>query len=65
VALDDRERGVEVFFRRERKQGFRKAADVSDVGHHGNGDYAMDISDASEIEYLMSLVRQSYDRQKI
>lgn len=42
----------------------RKTIDVSDVGHHGNGDYVMDIAGTSEIEYLMSLVRQSYERQK-
>lgn len=41
-----------------------KAIDVSEVGHHGNGDYAVDVADSAEIEYLMSLVRQSFDRQK-
>lgn len=35
--------------------------DVSEVGHHGNGDYEMNISDDNDIEYLISLVRQGYN----
>jgi predicted transport protein len=35
--------------------------DVSEVGHHGNGDYEMNISDDNDIEYLISLIRQGYN----
>jgi predicted transport protein len=34
--------------------------DVSEVGHWGNGDYQIRISSDDELEYVISLVRQSY-----
>lgn len=36
---------------------------VSDIGHHGNGDYQFDISKESEIEMLIPLVRKTYERK--
>lgn len=36
------------------------ARDVSEVGHWGNGDYQIQISSEDELEYIISLVRQSY-----
>jgi len=36
------------------------ARDVSEVGHWGNGDYQIQISTDDELEYIISLVRQSY-----
>jgi len=36
------------------------ARDVADVGHWGNGDYQVQISSDDELEYIVSLVRQSY-----
>jgi len=33
--------------------------DVSNIGHRGNGDYELQIKDDSELEYILSLVRQS------
>lgn len=36
------------------------ARDVSDVGHWGNGDYQIQITSDDELEYIVSLVRQSY-----
>ena len=38
------------------------ARDVSSVGHWGNGDYQVVLSDLNDIGYLTSLVRQSYDK---
>lgn len=35
--------------------------DVSNIGHWGNGDYEVEISRASDIGYVLSLIRQSYD----
>jgi predicted transport protein len=36
------------------------ATDVSEIGHWGNGDYRIQISSADELEYIISLIRQSY-----
>jgi predicted transport protein len=36
------------------------ATDVSGIGHWGNGDYRIQINSADELEYIISLVRQSY-----
>lgn len=40
------------------------ARDVSDIGHHGNGDYELTISNKEEIPYLLGLIRQSLDQHK-
>ena len=37
------------------------ARDVSQVGHWGNGDYEIVISDDSDIEYVLGLIRQSHE----
>lgn len=34
--------------------------DVSDIGHHGNGDYDLTISNEKEIDYVLTLIGQSY-----
>jgi predicted transport protein len=36
------------------------ARDVSEVGHWGNGDYQVQFSTDNDLEYIISLVRQSY-----
>lgn len=36
------------------------ARDVSNVGHWGNGDYQIQIRSDDDLEYIVSLVRQSY-----
>ncbi len=38
--------------------------DVSSIGHWGNGDYEIQISDDRDIEYLISLFRQSFNKNK-
>ncbi|HOR45768.1 MAG TPA: DUF5655 domain-containing protein [Spirochaetota bacterium] len=40
------------------------ARDVSTIGHHGNGDYEIQISDDEELEYIVSLIKQSYNISK-
>jgi predicted transport protein len=40
----------------------KMARDISEVGHHGNGDYDVKLSDTKDIGYVMSLIRQSYDK---
>jgi predicted transport protein len=36
--------------------------DVSAIGHWGNGDYEIQISDDDNIEYIISLIKQSYNK---
>ncbi len=36
------------------------ANDVSNVGHWGNGDYSIQISSDDSLEYIVSLIRQSF-----
>jgi len=38
------------------------AQDVSEIGHWGNGDYQIQITNDENIEYIISLVRQSYKK---
>ncbi|MFU2192206.1 MAG: DUF5655 domain-containing protein [Methanobacterium sp.] len=35
--------------------------DVSNVGHHGNGDYEFSLKPGDDLDYLMTLIRQSYE----
>jgi predicted transport protein len=39
----------------------RTARDVSDIGHWGNGDYEVIINDSEQINYLMTLIKQSLE----
>lgn len=34
--------------------------DVSNVGHYGNGDYEISVKPGDDLDYLMTLIRQSY-----
>ena len=38
--------------------------DVSNIGRFGNGDYELKITNDENIEYLMSLIKQSYLKNK-
>jgi predicted transport protein len=38
------------------------ARDVSSVGHWGNGDYEVIIKDSTNLEYALTLIMQSYDK---
>lgn len=40
------------------------ARDVSKTGHWGNGDYEIQINSDDEFEYILSLIRQSLNRNK-
>lgn len=39
------------------------ARDVSTIGHHGNGDYQVQISNDDDLEYVLSLIKQAYKKQ--
>lgn len=41
-----------------------RAADVSEIGHWGNGDYRMYISNDEQIDYALNLIKQSYNANK-
>lgn len=47
----------------ELKDGQELMRDVSHIGHHGIGDYECHISDDENIEYIISLIKQSYKKQ--
>ncbi len=38
------------------------ADDVSNKGHHGNGDYEIHLKPGDELTYLMTLIKQSYEK---
>ena len=40
------------------------AKDVSQTGHWGNGDYQLDLKNDEELEYVLSLVKQSLNKNK-
>ncbi len=40
------------------------ARNVSKIGHWGNGDYEIGISDDDNLEYVLSLIKQSYNINK-
>jgi predicted transport protein len=40
------------------------ARDVSNVGHWGNGAYEIKLTDQEEIDYVLSLIKQSYKKNK-
>ena len=42
----------------------KMARDVSDVGHWGNGQYEIALKVGDDLDYLMTLVKQSYTRNK-
>lgn len=35
--------------------------DVNNIGHWGNGDYELRVTDNKDFEYILSLIRQSYE----
>ena len=38
--------------------------DVSNIGHYGNGDYQLQFSNDDDLEYIMSLIKQSLKKNK-
>lgn len=38
--------------------------DVSELGHYGNGDYELQYSSDNDLEYIMSLIKQSLKKNK-
>lgn len=46
----------------ELKDGQSLMRDVSHIGHHGIGDYECHINNDDDIKYIISLIKQSYNR---
>lgn len=46
----------------ELKDSKKLARDVSNIGHWGNGDYEITIENNKNIKYIVSLVKQAYDK---
>ena len=40
------------------------ADDVSKIGHWGNGDYRLYLTVDSNFDYILGLIKQSYDENK-
>jgi len=38
--------------------------DISNIGHHGNGDYQLQMSSDDDFEYVLSLIKQAYKKQR-
>ena len=38
--------------------------DVSNIGHWGNGDYELQVSSDDDLEYILSLIKQSLKKNK-
>jgi predicted transport protein len=38
------------------------ASDVSNVGHWGNGDYMVRVNNNTDLDYLLTLIKQSYEK---
>jgi hypothetical protein len=39
---------------------YKLARDVAHIGHHGNGDYQLSISNADKLDYIITLIKQGY-----
>ena len=65
VDIHIQQRGLKVWLnlrKGELKDPIGIARDVSNIGHWGNGDYEIQINKASNIEYIMGSIKQSYER---
>lgn len=54
---------ISIFFNTKKgtlNDPLRRTRDVSSVGHHGSGDYKLDISKKESIDYVMYLFEQVY-----
>ena len=38
------------------------ARDVSNIGHWGHGDYEIKVTDSTDLGYILTLIKHSYDK---
>ena len=46
-----------------KRQPYKFARDVSNIGHHGNGVYELAIKNADKLDYILTLIKQSYKQK--
>jgi predicted transport protein len=44
------------------KDPYKKARDISEIGHHGTGDYEFILKNEEDIDYLLGLIKQSFNK---
>lgn len=44
----------------ELEDPYKLARDVSNIGHHGNGAYELTVKNADKLDYVLTLIKQSY-----
>jgi len=67
VDIHIQQRGLKIWLnlkKGELKDPIGIARDVSNIGHWGNGDYEIHINKASNIEYIIRLIKQSYESNR-
>ena len=47
-------------FKGELEDPYKLARDVANIGHHGNGDYELTVSNVDKLDYIITLIKQSY-----
>ena len=52
------------FVQEELEDSKKLTRDVSEIGHYGNGDYQLQFSNDEDLEYVMSLIKQSLKKNK-
>jgi len=60
-------KGLKVFLnmrKGELNDPMSKARDVSTIGHWGNGDYEIRVDTDTDLDYVMYLIKQSYERNR-
>jgi len=61
------QKGLKVFLnmrKGELNDPMGKARDVSKIGHWGNGDYEIRVDTDTDLDYVMYLIKQSYERNR-
>jgi len=55
-------KGLKIFINKEKgtlDDSKKMMRDISKTGHWGNGDYEISVNDDSNLEYIMSLIKQA------
>lgn len=47
----------------ELEDPYKLARDVSSIGHHGNGAYELAVKNADKLDYILTLIKQSYTQK--
>ena len=47
----------------ELEDPYKLARDVSSIGHHGNGAYELTVKNADRLDYIFTLIKQSYTQK--